>query len=700
MRERELYEGRRVTYTFPDEGKGGKQTVDSLRNELDRLEERYFVGREQEISKFADFIRGDTADFRIINIYGTAGMGKSTLVDRFRRIASETGNVFILADSRDFHHSPGGFARFIVQWFQAEENHGGAGDSSEERLLQKAVGLLNEAAQEKQLVLAFDTFEEMGDLEYWIRETLFPLLDTKVKFIIAGRHSLKGAWLSSHSWRQVTYRMPLGQLRPEAVKQYLQRHGFDEEAVMDRIVHRTIGHPLTLSLAAYYYKSGFGGKNLDIVDESELTGMLAEFWLKEVPESLRGAIEAASILRSFNWDTLTFMLDHPLERSAFEQLVNLSFVRLTNRGWMFHDLMRDTVIRQLRLQSPMRYKQLQGKAIRYYFRNIVGSARRDEMGLDMSELFFYLGDAMVRAFMRNADPAMYKIEPLDETNIAEAEMYLERRRAAAKPLKRTLLDPESGEEVDFSISKEEDILGIQRVDFQELLLLDRDIVKLYRYEDGEVAGFTAYIPIHSGTVDYLLAKPYSRAYFGSLSNEQLEAMRVPKTETVGWFIRSVDMRVPHDPQAIFNGFQALFSLALKGGLIVASPPPQQVYQGAHIGLGYDVVPNVYHCDYDDMTPTPTFVLDTRGARLEGYLRKLIGRLSLEEPPMSLSAAKLHLLSAREQEVVRLVAEGLRNAEIGERLFVSEITIKKHLTSIYQKLQIKNRTELVKTLLER
>ncbi|HZG88166.1 LuxR family transcriptional regulator [Paenibacillus sp.] len=674
--------------------------MNRLRNELDRLEERYFVGREQELSKFADFMREDATDIRIINIYGTAGMGKSTLLDRFRRIAIETGNVFILADSRDFQHSPGGFARFLVQWFEEKQHREAEDDSSEERLLQKAVGLLNGAAQEKQIVLAFDTFEEMGDMEYWIREALFPMLDARVKCIIAGRHSLKGAWVSSHSWRQIIYRMPLGQLRPEAVKQYLQKQGFDEEEVMEKLVHRTIGHPLTLSLAAYYYKSGIGGKKLDIVDESELTGTLAEFWFKEVPESLRGAIEAASILRSFNYDTLTFMLDQPLERSAFDQLVNLSFVRLTSRGWMFHDLMRDTVIRQLRLQSPMRYKQLQGKAIRYYFRNIIGSARRDEMGLDMSELFFYLGDAMVRAFMRNAEPETYKIEPLDENNIAEAEIYLEWRRATAKALKLTLLDPDSGEEVDFSISKEGDLSGIQRVDFQELLQLDRDIVKLFRSDDGKIAGFSAYIPIHSGTLDYLLAKPYSRAYFRSLSEEQLEAMRVPKPEAVGWFIRSVDMRVPHDPQAIFNGFQALFRLALKGGLIVASPPPQQVYQGAHIGLGYDIVPNVYHCDYDDRTPTPTFVLDTRGARLEGYLRKLIGRLALEEPPMSLSSTKLQLLSAREREVVQLVAEGLRNAEIGDRLFVSEITIKKHLTSIYQKLQIKNRAELVKTLLER
>lgn len=51
------------------------------------------------------------------------------------------------------------------------------------------------------------------------------------------------------------------------------------------------------------------------------------------------------------------------------------------------------------------------------------------------------------------------------------------------------------------------------------------------------------------------------------------------------------------------------------------------------------------------------------------------------------------LTPRELEVVRLVAEGLRNKEIGERLMISEGTVKIHLHSIYEKLQIGGRVEL-------
>ena len=50
------------------------------------------------------------------------------------------------------------------------------------------------------------------------------------------------------------------------------------------------------------------------------------------------------------------------------------------------------------------------------------------------------------------------------------------------------------------------------------------------------------------------------------------------------------------------------------------------------------------------------------------------------------------LSEREIEVLRLVAQGLTNREIAERLFIAEGTVKKHLTSILSKLNVRDRTQ--------
>lgn len=52
------------------------------------------------------------------------------------------------------------------------------------------------------------------------------------------------------------------------------------------------------------------------------------------------------------------------------------------------------------------------------------------------------------------------------------------------------------------------------------------------------------------------------------------------------------------------------------------------------------------------------------------------------------------LSAREIEVLRLVGKGMSNAEMARELFLSEKTVKNHLTNIFRKIQVTDRTQAV------
>jgi DNA-binding NarL/FixJ family response regulator len=59
-----------------------------------------------------------------------------------------------------------------------------------------------------------------------------------------------------------------------------------------------------------------------------------------------------------------------------------------------------------------------------------------------------------------------------------------------------------------------------------------------------------------------------------------------------------------------------------------------------------------------------------------------------------------VLSAREREVLRLVAKGTGNREIAAELFISQATVKTHLTHIYEKLGVKDRAAAVAVAYDR
>ncbi len=53
-------------------------------------------------------------------------------------------------------------------------------------------------------------------------------------------------------------------------------------------------------------------------------------------------------------------------------------------------------------------------------------------------------------------------------------------------------------------------------------------------------------------------------------------------------------------------------------------------------------------------------------------------------------AKIALLTDREREIVSLIGRGLRNKEIADRLFISVVTVRHHLSSVFDKLEVSDR----------
>jgi LuxR family maltose regulon positive regulatory protein len=82
---------------------------------------------------------------------------------------------------------------------------------------------------------------------------------------------------------------------------------------------------------------------------------------------------------------------------------------------------------------------------------------------------------------------------------------------------------------------------------------------------------------------------------------------------------------------------------------------------------------------------------------EGYVNRLLGVFEpgTHRPPNPAAVSMIEPLSARELEIVRLLALGYSNQKIAGRLLIAESTVKRHINNIYGKLQVNSRTQALR-----
>ena len=80
----------------------------------------------------------------------------------------------------------------------------------------------------------------------------------------------------------------------------------------------------------------------------------------------------------------------------------------------------------------------------------------------------------------------------------------------------------------------------------------------------------------------------------------------------------------------------------------------------------------------------------------GAANRLLGKKTARasERQVNPEAAKIATLTKREREVIALVGEGLKNKQIADRLYIEDTTVSHHLTSIFHKLGVSDRSQLM------
>ena len=88
----------------------------------------------------------------------------------------------------------------------------------------------------------------------------------------------------------------------------------------------------------------------------------------------------------------------------------------------------------------------------------------------------------------------------------------------------------------------------------------------------------------------------------------------------------------------------------------------------------------------------SFIYPTLAKRLFGEFSRQEERR--QEVPIMLERRKEERLTYREVEVLKLIGRGMNNQEIAQELFLSEKTVKNHLTNIFRKISVVDRTQAV------
>jgi DNA-binding CsgD family transcriptional regulator len=92
-------------------------------------------------------------------------------------------------------------------------------------------------------------------------------------------------------------------------------------------------------------------------------------------------------------------------------------------------------------------------------------------------------------------------------------------------------------------------------------------------------------------------------------------------------------------------------------------------------------------------------LDFGPGSVDGWLAGLVGAEAAETTGQATAPGSVIGLSSRELEVLRLVADGRSNREIGEQLFISEKTAGRHVSNIFTKLDVHSRAEAARIAAE-
>jgi DNA-binding NarL/FixJ family response regulator len=153
----------------------------------------------------------------------------------------------------------------------------------------------------------------------------------------------------------------------------------------------------------------------------------------------------------------------------------------------------------------------------------------------------------------------------------------------------------------------------------------------------------------------------------------------------------MDIRMPNvDGLAATRILKAEADIDARVLILTTFDPDEYVYQALRAGASGFVLKDI---PPQDLLTAVRVVAKGEALLAPSITQRLIAEFAERLPPTQ-HAKELHSLTDREAEVLRLMARGLSNSEVAERLYLSPTTVKSHVAGVLAKLGLRDRVQAV------